>query len=154
MSLEIFSPVFASGTAIPVRYTCAGEDISPPLGWSNVPADAKSLALICEDPDAPGGTFYHWGLYDIPANLTSLAEGSGTASMPKAAKTTSNSFGSAGFRGPCPPKGHGIHHYHFRLFALAVPSLAVGRSAGCRELLDALRPHIVSSAELVGTFAR
>ena len=106
MQLEIFSPAFSSGAMIPVRHTCNGEDVSPPLAWGNVPATAKSLALICEDPDAPGGTFYHWGIYDLPTRLTSLAEGVDTKSMPKGANTVRNSFGSGDYRGPCPPTGH------------------------------------------------
>jgi len=151
MTLQLTSSAFAGGAPIPARHTCNGQDLSPPLGWSGVPAAAKSLALICEDPDAPGGTFYHWGLCDFPANLVSLGEG---ASLPEGAKTVRNDFGSAGYRGPCPPKGHGIHHYHFRLFALSVPHLTVLSSAGCKELLAALRSHVLASAELVGTFGR
>jgi Raf kinase inhibitor-like YbhB/YbcL family protein len=110
------------------------------------------LALICEDPDAPGGTFYHWGLYNLPADSTALPEGA--KSLPQGAKTARNSFGSAGYRGPCPPKGHGVHHYHFRLFALSVPQIGIGGSADCRKLLAALQPHIMASADLVGTFSR
>jgi hypothetical protein len=151
MTLQLTSSAFAADAAIPVRHTCNGQDLSPPLSWSGVPAAAKSLALICEDPDAPGGTFYHWGLYDLPADLGALAEG---ASMPKGAKAVHNDFGSIGYRGPCPPKGHGSHHYHFRLFALSSPHLAIAERAGCKQLLAALRPHIVVSAELVGVFAR
>lgn len=151
MTLQLTSSAFAAGAPIPVRHTCNGQDLSPPLGWSGVPAAAKSLALICEDPDAPGGTFYHWGLFDLPAELASLAEGTST---PKGAMAARNDFGSAGYRGPCPPKGHGIHHYHFRLFALSVPHLTVPSSAGCKELLAALRSHVLASADLVGTFGR
>jgi Raf kinase inhibitor-like YbhB/YbcL family protein len=151
MTLQLTSSAFTAGAAIPARHTCNGQDQSPPLRWSGVPAAAESLALICEDPDAPGGTFYHWGLYDLPAGLGSLGEG---ASMPKGAKAVHNDFGSIGYRGPCPPKGHGTHHYHFRLFAVSKPHLTVPASAGCKELLAVLRAHIVASAELVGTFAR
>ena len=154
MNFELTSPAFVSGAAIPARHTCAGEDRSPPLIWGNLPAAAKSLALICEDPDAPGGTFYHWGIYDLLVNLGALAEGIGEKSMPKDAKTVHNSFGSAGYRGPCPPKGHGVHHYHFRLFALSTPTLILSKGADCRTLLASLRPHVVATAELVGTFAR
>jgi Raf kinase inhibitor-like YbhB/YbcL family protein len=154
MSLEISSPAFSSGTTIPARYTCSGADVSPPLAWRNVPATAKCLAIICEDPDAPGGTFYHWGIYGLPTTLTSLAEGVDTISMPKGAKVVHNSFGSADYRGPCPPSGHGTHHYHFRLFALSTPNLTIGKGADCQGLLASLRPHVVATAEVVGTFAR
>ncbi|MBI2719713.1 MAG: YbhB/YbcL family Raf kinase inhibitor-like protein [Rhizobiales bacterium] len=151
MTLQLTSSAFRADAPIPVRHTCNGPDLSPPLSWSGVPAAAKSLAFICEDPDAPVGTFYHWGLYDLPTTLASLGEG---ASIPTGAKAARNDFGSAGYRGPCPPKGHGIHHYHFRLFALSVPHLTVLASAGCKELFAALRPHVLASAELVGTFRR
>ena len=86
MHFEIFSPAFSPGAMIPVRHTCNGEDVSPPLAWSNVPAPAKSLALVCEDPDAPGGTFYHWGIHDLPTTVTSLAEGVDTKSIPEGVK--------------------------------------------------------------------
>ncbi len=151
MTLQLTSSAFAAGAPVPARHTCNGQDLSPPLSWSGVPAAANSLVLICDDPDAPGGTFYHWGLYDLPAGLGSLGEG---ASIPKGAKAVHNDFGSIGYRGPCPPKGHGTHHYHFRLFALSAPHLKVADLAGCKELLAALRPHIVASAELVATFSR
>lgn len=154
MRLEVFSPAFSSGATIPVRYTCNGEDLSPPLAWSNVPATAKSLALICEDPDAPGGTFYHWGIHGLPITLTSLAEGVDTKSIPKGAQVVHNSFGSADYRGPCPPTGHGIHHYHFRLFVLSTPNLTIGKGTDYQSLLASLRPHVVTTAEVVGTFAR
>ena len=154
MHFEIFSPAFSSGAMIPVRHTCSGEDVSPPLAWSNVPSAAKSLALICEDPDAPGGTFYHLGIYDLPATQTSLAEGVDTKSMPKGAKAVRNSFGSADYRGPCPPTAHGIHHYHFRLFALSTPNLTIGKGADCQILLALMLPHVVATTEVIGTFAR
>jgi Raf kinase inhibitor-like YbhB/YbcL family protein len=151
LSLKLTSSAFEQGEAIPARHTCTGQNISPPLNWEGVPASAKSLTLICEDPDAPVGTFYHWGLYDLPAGLTSLAEG---APLPSGAKSVLNSFNAAGYRGPCPPRGHGTHHYHFRLFALSVATLPLGSSAGCRELLRAVETHVIASAELMGTFAR
>jgi Raf kinase inhibitor-like YbhB/YbcL family protein len=151
MTLQLTSSAFAAGAPIPVRHTCSGQDLSPPLSWNGVPAAAKSLALICEDPDAPGGTFHHWGLFDLPAELASLGEG---APPGKDAKAARNDFGSAGYRGPCPPKGHGIHHYHFRLFALSVPHLTVPASASCKALLAAVHPHVLASADLVGTFGR
>lgn len=151
MTLQLTSSAFTAGAPIPARHTCNGQDLSPPLSWSGVPTAVKSLALICGDPDAPGGTFYHWGLYDLPADLGSLGEG---ASIPKGAKTVHNDFGSIGYRGPCPPKGHGTHHYHFRLLALSIPHLTILASGGCKELLAALRPHILASAEFVGTFER
>jgi hypothetical protein len=87
----------------------------------------RSLALVCEDPDAPGGTFFHWGIYDLRADVTTLPEAA--ESLQGQMKTAKNSFGSYGYRGPCPPKGHGTHHYHFRLFALSTARLEIGSSS-------------------------
>jgi Raf kinase inhibitor-like YbhB/YbcL family protein len=153
MTFALTSSAFKAGNPIPARHTCSGADLSPPLAWSGASADVKSLALICEDPDAPGGTFYHWGFYDIPPGVTALAEGTGKKSIP-AAKLATNSFGSSGYRGPCPPRGHGTHHYHFRLFALSAAKLNVSAGADCRSLLAALEPYVLAEAQLVGTFSR
>jgi Raf kinase inhibitor-like YbhB/YbcL family protein len=154
MPFELSSSAFRSGEAVPLRHSCSGKDISPPFKWSGVPPATQSLALICEDPDAPGGTFYHWGVYNLPSRVNSLAEGVDAESIGDGATTVRNSFGSTDYRGPCPPKGHGVHHYHFRLFALSVPGLQLGANPDCRGLVAAVRAHVVASTELVGTFAR
>jgi Raf kinase inhibitor-like YbhB/YbcL family protein len=105
--LRVRSPAFDPGAAIPRVYTCDGTDISPPLRWSGVPAQASTLELVMRDPDAPGGNFIHWHLSQIPASTKGLAPGR----VPPEAHEGSNSFGSSGYRGPCPPHGDKSHHY-------------------------------------------
>jgi Raf kinase inhibitor-like YbhB/YbcL family protein len=131
---------------IPRRHTCEGEDVSPPLGWTNVPDGTRSLALIVDDPDAPSGRFTHWVAWGIDPQA-GLAEGQA------APKEGRNDFGTMGYRGPCPPPGHGRHRYAFRLYALdAEPELASG--AAKAELEDAIQGHVLTTAELVGTYER
>src|SRR5204862_8324511 len=107
--MELSSEAFSDGDPIPSRYTCEGEDVSPPLTWSDVPEDAVTLALICDDPDAPSGTFAHWVGWGIDPGVGGLAEGE---APPRQGR---NGFGNIGYGGPCPPPGHGKHHYRFRL---------------------------------------
>jgi Raf kinase inhibitor-like YbhB/YbcL family protein len=150
----ISSPAFASNGQIPPQYTCKTHDAgSPPLGWRNVPAGAKTLALIIKDPDAPRGTFIHWVIYNIPATATGLQ-----ANVPRIAKLAngalqgSNTVGKIGYMGPCPPPGP-AHHYHFYLMALdARIDLRPEATAG--EIEAASRGHVKGEAELVATFAR
>ncbi|MCK8519323.1 YbhB/YbcL family Raf kinase inhibitor-like protein [Methanoculleus sp. 7T] len=152
-ALEVRSDAFANGTSIPVRYTCDGEDVSPPLSWSSVPDGAESLVLIADDPDAPGGTFTHWIAYNISAAESSLAEGLPRGqNLPGGLHQGNNSFGTAGYGGPCPPPGP-AHHYVFRLYALnRSPDLpgAVNRST----LETEMSGHIVAEGVLVGTYRR
>ena len=103
-----------NGQPIPVRYTCDGENQSPPLSWGDPPQGTKSFALVIDDPDAPNGTFRHWGVFDIPASTRSID------GRQRVGTEVTNDFGKAGYGGPCPPKGHGPHHYHLKLFALDV----------------------------------
>jgi Raf kinase inhibitor-like YbhB/YbcL family protein len=144
--MELRSAAFDHGRVVPRRHTCDGEDLSPPLAWNDLPPGTVSLALIVDDPDAPGGTFTHWLAWSIdPAG--SLAEGE------RAPREGRNDFGAVGYRGPCPPLRHGPHRYFFRLFALAQePELAAGASR--RELEHALTPHLLAHAELVGSYER
>ncbi|HXP76535.1 MAG TPA: YbhB/YbcL family Raf kinase inhibitor-like protein [Stellaceae bacterium] len=152
MTLRLTSSAFRSGDKIPQRFTCEGANVSPPLSWSGAPEAARSFALFCSDPDAPGGTFYHWAIFDIPRTTTELAEHHRpAAALPHEAM---NDFGKKGHGGPCPPHGHGDHHYHFRLFALDTESLPAGPRASCRDIERASKEHAVAEAELVGTFAR
>jgi Raf kinase inhibitor-like YbhB/YbcL family protein len=145
MAFSLKSPAFGNGQAIPRKYTGDGEDVSPPLAWSGPPAGAKSFVLVVEDPDAPSGTFRHWGICNLTG--THLPEGaSGTAAT--------NDFGERGYRGPAPPRGHGVHHYHFRLFALDVETLAVPPHAKVADLRKAAEGHILGEAELIGTYVR
>jgi len=147
MALHVTSPAFSNNDTIPRKYTCDGQNVAPPLEWNGVPPQAKSVAVICDDPDAPLGTFTHWLLYDIPATTHTLPE---QASIGRAGV---NSFGEAGFGGPCPPRRDSAHHYHFHVYALDIESL--GRSGLARDdMLKAMRGHIVAEGDLVGTYKR
>ena len=147
MDFRISSPAFAEGADIPIRHTCDGEDRSPRLTWSGTPKNARSLALVMDDPDAPRGTFTHWVVYDLPTDLEELGEGSTQGTQGR------NSFGRSGYGGPCPPPGDQPHRYRFTLYALDVPSLALAN--GTREELEAkVEGHLVSTARLVGRYSR
>ena len=141
------STAFEHRQAIPRRHTCEGDDLSPPLSWSSVPEGARSLALIVDDPDAPGGTFTHWLGWGLDAAAQGLGEGDAAPVEGR------NDFGTSGYRGPCPPPGHGPHRYSFRLYALdAAPD--VRRGAPTRELERALEGHTLAVAELMGSYER
>jgi Raf kinase inhibitor-like YbhB/YbcL family protein len=145
--VELLSTAFAAGQPIPRRYSCEGEDRSPPLAWTGLPGGAVSLALIVDDPDAPVGTFTHWLAWGIRPEDARLAEGQ------RAPGEGRNGFGEVGYRGPCPPRGHGAHRYFFRLYALASePTVPPGASR--QELERAIEHRVVAVAELVGTYAR
>ena len=153
MSLTLKSNAFANGGEIPKKHTCSGADLSPALTWSGVSPAAHSLALIVDDPDAPRGTWTHWIIWNIRAHLTSLPEGvPAVETLESDARQGSNDFGRIGYGGPCPPPGK-PHRYFFRLFALDIaPDLPAG--GGRKELERAMRGHILSEAEWVGTFRR
>jgi Raf kinase inhibitor-like YbhB/YbcL family protein len=141
------SSAFENAQAIPTRHSCEGEDVSPPLRWSNLPDGTRSLALIADDPDAPAGVFTHWLAWGLDPAAEGLGEGE---SAPREGR---NDFGTSGYRGPCPPPGHGRHRYVFRLYALdAEPELAAG--AAKAELEQAIAGHVLTTAELVGTYER
>jgi Raf kinase inhibitor-like YbhB/YbcL family protein len=149
------SPAFQSGDSIPRQYTCDGADVSPPLDWLAPPAGTVSFALVVEDPDAPGGTFIHWVLYDLPGTSASLPEAvPKSAELPQlgGARQGRTSFGRTGYGGPCPPSGP-AHHYHFRLFAV---NAKLGLRAGATrdEVMTAMQAHELGRAELVGLYAR
>lgn len=152
-SLVLTSPAFQNNAAIPVRFSCDGDNLSPQLDWTAVPGDCKSLALICDDPDAPGATFVHWVIFNIPASQTELAEGVPLdESLPSGAKQGKNDLEQIGYEGACPPPGP-PHHYRFKLYALDV-ELSIAAGAKKDELLQAMDGHIVATGELVGTFQR
>jgi len=151
--MRLRSSAFADGAAIPRRFSCDGDDISPPLEWSDVPADAKSFALLCDDPDAPGGTWHHWAAYDIAGALSSLPLGAAANAQKLGFKQGVNDFQKVGYGGPCPPPGT-PHHYHFRLLALAVEKLAVPAGASCRNVESEARKHRLAEATLVGIYRR
>ena len=144
--LQIKSPVVSDGAIIPTEFTCTGGNQSPPLSWSGVPQGTKSLVLLIEDPDAPGGTFVHWVVYDIAPDSTGFKAGAADG------KEGVNSAGRAAYMGPCPPPGK-PHHYHFRLFALDT-NLNLGATPDAQAVRDAMNEHVIGSAELVGIFGR
>lgn len=149
-TMVITSMAFADGEPIPQRYGCDGQDISPELRWSGAPEGTMSLALICDDPDAPGGTFTHWVVYNIPGGGSgTLTEG---LSRPGDILQGRNSFGETGYGGPCPPRSS-MHRYLFTLYALdTVLELAPG--ANKTQLLDAMEGHILAEAVIMGTYQR
>jgi Raf kinase inhibitor-like YbhB/YbcL family protein len=145
--IELTSSAFQAGGAIPRKYTCDGDDTSPPLAWADVPEGTKSLALLVEDPDAPGGTYVHWTVYGIPAATRKFEEG-------KSAGTEGeNSFGDTAYGGPCPPEGDKAHRYVFALYALrSTPDLEPGAKPD--EVQDAIDGQAIARGQLIGTFKR
>lgn len=151
--MQLSSPAFANGAAIPKQYTGEGDDVSPPLAWSDAPDGTKSFAVICHDPDAPlvskSGTygFVHWALYNIPASVNELAEDSDDYTAGK------NDFGKTGYGGPMPPDAHGTHHYFFWILALD-RELDLESGLSLWQLLERIEPHVIGMNRLVGTYER
>jgi Raf kinase inhibitor-like YbhB/YbcL family protein len=180
-TFTISSPSFRNNQPIPAKFSCEGEDASPALKWEGAPAGTKSFALICDDPDAPGGTWVHWVIYGIPLNAVEMPEDIGKGEWvaakwhngqnipsgwevsaasggvgvmkPPDAKQGMNDFGKPGYGGPCPPRGHGAHHYHFRLYALDT-ELKLAPGVKRHQLDAAMKGHILAETELVGTYQR
>lgn len=147
--LRIHSPVFTSLEPIPKRYTSDGENTSPPLEWSGIPSGTQQLAIICHDPDAPSPFgFTHWLLYNIPPIIHQIAVGSSGTFTEGV-----NSAKQSGYTGPAPPKGHGIHHYYFWLYALDT-ELDLKPGLQREQLLDAIADHVIEQARLVGIYER
>ncbi len=153
MPLLLASPAFAPGGQIPAEYTCSGADISPPLSWSGVPAATRSLVLVVEDKDAPGGAFRHWAVFDIPAGAPGLAAGVRPNRTEGDFRQTRNDFGRPGYGGPCPPPGP-AHHYRFRLIAISRPTLDLTAAASALDVLRAAEPYAIQQTQLVGTYQR
>jgi len=156
MEMELTSKAFKNGGEIPSRYTCQGEDISPPLSWSGVPAGTKSLALIVDDPDAPDPahpkmTWVHWVLFNIPPQVTTLSEGVKEAELPPRVKSGLNDWQRTGYGGPCPPIGR--HRYFFKLYALdrVLDDLELPSKA---DLEAAMKGHVLAKAVLIGTYKK
>jgi Raf kinase inhibitor-like YbhB/YbcL family protein len=147
--MRITSPAFSSGGVIPERFTCDGEDISPPLSWPHVPTGVRAFALMMEDADAPGGTFVHWNLFDIPAGV----RGTRTGQAPKGSVEGDTSFGVTGYGGPCPPKGDEPHHYAFLVYALS-SKIGLKEGASPEEVRDAVGARALARGELQGLFGR
>jgi Raf kinase inhibitor-like YbhB/YbcL family protein len=156
MALSIRSSAFEDGAEIPLRYTCEGDDDSPPLAWSGVPAGAKSLALVVDDPDAPDPaapkmTWVHWIVYDLAPAVTGLAEGPRHAPLPAGAREGRNDWRRTGWGGPCPPIGR--HRYFFKLYALDAELGDLGTPTK-PALERAMEGHVLAKAELVGTYEK
>ena len=150
--MVITSPAFKEGAPIPRRHTCDGDDVSPPLSWTGVPAEAASLALISDDPDAPMGTWSHWVIYSIPPGETGLPESvPPERSISSGAKQGTNDFRKIGYGGPCPPSG--THRYFFKLYALDA-KLKLDPGATKAQLENAMKGHIIAQAQLIGTYKR
>lgn len=153
MSIQIICAAFKEGETIPVKYTCDGENVSPALNWSGAPENTKSFALICDDPDAPMGTWVHWVVYNIPATMTSLPE-----AVPMKKTVLNNiiqgttSFRKIGYGGPCPPRGP-AHRYFFKIYALDT-ELNLKAGASENELLKAMEGHILAKGQLMGRYSR
>lgn len=150
--MQLTSPAFSEGADIPEQYTCDGKDLSPPLAWTDVPPGTKSLALICDDPDAPAGDWVHWVLFDVSPALSALPEG-----VPPQAEIAAlgcqgrNDFRKTGYGGPCPPRG--THRYVFTLYALD-RTLGLSADATKQHLVAALRGHVLAESRLTGKYTR
>jgi Raf kinase inhibitor-like YbhB/YbcL family protein len=165
LTIQLRTTAFADGGMIPHRFTCDGSDRSPDLSWSGVPENSRTLALICDDPDAPAGTWSHWVVFNLPARVTGLKEGVPAtkrvpnSSMEESSPTGSNGdaiqgendFGKLGYGGPCPPSG--THRYFFRLYALDA-RLELGPEATRADVLKAIKGHILAEGRLTGKYAR
>ena len=159
MPLSIRSGAFEPNGAIPPRFTCEGDDLSPPLEWSGTPAGTRSLVLIVDDPDAPDPaapktTYVHWVLYDIPPDATGLPEGVRADALPAGTREGRNDWKRPGWGGPCPPIGR--HRYFFKLFALdaTLGPLGAGGRATKKDVEAVMAGHVLEAAELVGTYEK
>lgn len=153
MVLPVSSPAFQAGDRIPAKYTCQGQDVSLPLEWGQPPAGTESLALIMDDPDAPGGVFTHWVLFSIPSHSRELPEAVlAQAQLPNGALQGNNDFGKIGYGGPCPPPGQ-PHRYRFTLYALDQP-LELEAGVSKKQLLAAMEGHILAQGRLTGLYQR
>jgi len=153
ITLSLSSPVFQEGEDIPIMYTCDGQDISPPLTWGEPPSETQSFALIMDDPDAPGGVFTHWLLFNLPADSRELPEAVPLDNeLASGALQGKNSFGKIGYGSPCPPLG-AAHHYRFTLYALDQP-LDLMAGASRKQVIDAITGHILARGQLIGMYQR
>jgi Raf kinase inhibitor-like YbhB/YbcL family protein len=151
--MQLTSSAFTEGSAIPILHTCDDKDVSPALKWTGVPAGAKSLVLIADDPDAPVGTWVHWVLFNLPAGTNELAEGvAKTQNLPGGARQGLNDFRRLGYGGPCPPPGK-AHRYFFKLYALDT-MLELKPGSTKKDVEQAMEKHILAQAQLMGTYQR
>src|SRR5882724_6086626 len=154
MAFTLTSTAFTDGAAIPVKHTCDGVDVSPPLAWSGAPAGTRSFALIADDPDAPAGSWVHWVVYNLPAAVAELPENVAKVEALDlgGARQGRNDFRHPGYSGPCPPPGP-AHRYSFKLYALDT-RLTLKSGAQKKDVEAALEGHALGSAQLMGTYAR
>ena len=153
MTIPLTSSAFAEGELIPAKHTCDGEDASPPLNWTGVPGAAKSLAMICDDPDAPMGTWVHWVIYGLPPTVAELAEKVPTTeTLANGARQGINDFKRIGYGGPCPPSGR-PHRYFFKLYALDA-EIPLKPRATKKDLLRAMDGHVLAEGQLMGKYQR
>ncbi len=153
MALTLTTSAFRQGGPIGRDHSCDGQDLSPPLSWEGPPGGTGSFALVCEDPDAPAGTWVHWVIYNVPASTRQLPRGvEKTRKLPDGSMQGKNDFGRHGYGGPCPPPGK-PHRYYFRLYALD-SLLEVSPGLSRRELQQAMEGHVLGQAGLYGTYAR
>lgn len=152
--MRLSSTAFSARSAIPQCFICDGDDISPPLEWSDAPAGIRSFVLLCDGPDAPSGTWYHWGAYDIVADRMAVEAGASDKAEEAGFKQAINDFRRLGYGGPCPPRGHGPHRYHFRLLALSVDRLPVRQKPACRDVEREARKRALAETALVGLYQR
>lgn len=160
MNMTLQSTAFLDGESIPVQYTGEGQNVSPPLEWQGVPQSAREFALICDDPDAPTAEpWVHWLIYNLPPVTQAIPEQIPRADRIQAPVTATQGLNSwpdgenMGYLGPMPPRGHGVHHYHFKLYALD-QALNLRPGVNKSQLLTAMSNHIVATAELIGTYER
>jgi Raf kinase inhibitor-like YbhB/YbcL family protein len=152
MSIQLMSAAFEDGAMIPKRFTCDSEDASPPLKWSGIPEGTRSISLICDDPDAPAGTWVHWVLYNMPGGLMGLPENvPSDRVLGNGAKHGMNDFRGLAYRGPCPPSG--THRYFFKIYALDI-EIRLEPGATKAELLKAMEGHILGEGRLMGKYTR
>ena len=145
-NITVTSDAFKANEAIPSQFTCDGAEKAPSLSWSGVPSDAKSVAILVEDPDAPKGTFTHWMVTNIPPADTSL---SSDGALPQGAVAAKNDKGATGYAGPCPPSG--THHYHFRVYAL---DKTIAQPTSRADFMKEIKGHVLAQGDLVGTYSR
>jgi Raf kinase inhibitor-like YbhB/YbcL family protein len=156
MTLKVMSSSFQQGGSIPTKYTCDGDDLSPPLSWSGVPNNAKSVALIVDDPDAPDPAnpqrvYVHWVVYNIPPQTTTLPENASERGIPAGGIQAKNDWGKTEYGGPCPPIGE--HRYFFKVYALDTVLNEI-KDATKADIERAMKGHIINSGELMGTYQR
>ncbi len=153
MDIRLTSTAFAEGGTIPRKHTCDGADVSPPLAWDNVPEGTRSFALICDDPDAPMGTWVHWVLFNLPADARSLPEAVPTEKeLPGGARQGTNDFRKIGYGGPCPPPGK-PHRYFFKLYALDT-TLDLPAGSTKAQVVKAMEGHVLAEGQLMGKYGR